>query len=80
MDFAYGKSFMTQPEEAYERLLHDVMQRDHTLFLREDAVERAWTVVQPALDKPAPLCMYPAGTWGPPEAQELIAPRTWHLH
>jgi glucose-6-phosphate 1-dehydrogenase len=79
MDFAYGKSFMTQPEEAYERLLHDVMQRDHTLFLREDAVERAWKVVQPALDKPAPLCMYPAGTWGPPEAQKLIAPRTWHL-
>jgi glucose-6-phosphate 1-dehydrogenase len=79
MDFAYGDSFMTQPEEAYERLLHDVMQRDHTLFLREDAVERAWTVVQPALDNPAPLCMYPAGTWGPPEAQELLAPRTWHL-
>jgi glucose-6-phosphate 1-dehydrogenase len=80
MDFSYGKSFMTQPEEAYERLLHDVMHGDHTLFLREDAVERAWTIVQPALDNPAPVRMYRSGTWGPREAQELLAPRSWHLH
>jgi len=79
MDFSYGDSFMTQPEEAYERLLHDVMDGDHTLFMREDAVERAWTIVQPALDNPAPLSMYPAGSWGPDEAEDLIAPRTWHL-
>jgi glucose-6-phosphate 1-dehydrogenase len=79
MDFSYGDSFMTQPEEAYERLLHDVMDGDHTLFMREDAVERAWTVVQPALDNPAPLSTYAAGSWGPDEAEDLIAPRTWHL-
>jgi len=81
MDFAYRGSFMTEPAEAYERLLHDVMDGDHTLFAREDSVERAWAVVQPALDNPSPLCTYPAGSWGPREGDELIAPpRTWHLH
>ncbi len=79
MNFSYHDSFMSEPAEAYERLLHDAMDGDHTLFAREDGVERAWTVVQPALDNPAPLCTYPAGTWGPREADELIAPRTWHL-
>jgi glucose-6-phosphate 1-dehydrogenase len=68
------------PPEAYERLLHDVMVGDHTLFMREDAAERAWVVVEPALNNPAPTCMYPAGSWGPWEADQLIAPRKWHLH
>jgi len=80
MEFSYNNSFMTSPPEAYERLLHDVMVGDHTLFMREDAAERAWEVVQPALEEPAPLCAYPAGSWGPPEADKLIAPRAWHLH
>jgi len=71
---------MTSPPEAYERLLHDVMVGDHTLFMREDAAERAWVVVEPALNNPAPTCMYPAGSWGPREADQLIAPRKWHLH
>jgi glucose-6-phosphate 1-dehydrogenase len=79
MDFAYRESFMTEPEEAYERLLHEAMDGDHTLFTREDSVERAWMIVQPVLEDPPPLCFYGAGTWGPPEADELIAPRTWHL-
>ncbi len=79
MDFSYRNSFMTEPAEAYERLFHDAMDGDHTLFAREDSVERGWTVVQPALENPAPLCTYPAGSWGPPEADKLIAPRTWHL-
>ena len=79
MDFSYRDSFMSAPAEAYERLLHDAMEGDHTLFAREDGVERAWKAVQPALDSPAPLCTYPAGTWGPAEADKLIAPRTWHL-
>ncbi|MFB3093758.1 MAG: glucose-6-phosphate dehydrogenase [Dehalococcoidia bacterium] len=79
MDFSYRDSFMTEPAEAYERLLHDAMDGDHTLFAREDSVERGWMVVQPALENPAPVCTYSAGSWGPPEADELIAPRTWHL-
>jgi glucose-6-phosphate 1-dehydrogenase len=80
MEFDYSSSFMTSPPEAYERLLHDVMVGDHTLFMREDAAERAWVVVEPALNTPAPTCMYPAGSWGPREADQLIAPRKWHLH
>ncbi len=79
MDFSYRDSFMTEPAEAYERLLHDAMDGDHTLFAREDSVERGWMIVQPALENPAPVCTYSAGSWGPSEADELIAPRTWHL-
>jgi glucose-6-phosphate 1-dehydrogenase len=79
MDFSYSNSFMTEPAEAYERLLHDALDGDHTLFAREDSVERAWMVIQPALENPAPLCFYQAGTWGPAEVDELIAPRAWHL-
>ena len=79
MDFSYRDSFMTEPAEAYELLLDESMDGDHTLFAREDSAERVWMVVQPALDHPAPACTYSAGGWGPPEADELIAPRTWHL-
>jgi len=79
MEFSYGDSFMAQPAEAYERLLHDAMDGDTTLFARDDSVLRAWQVVQPVLDSLPHICTYPAGTWGPPEADDLIAPRTWHL-
>jgi glucose-6-phosphate 1-dehydrogenase len=77
MDFAYGSSFRTRPTEAYERLLHDAMAADQTLFLREDAVERSWEIVTPVLDASGPVHSYAAGTWGPSAADELIAPRTW---
>ncbi len=80
MDFNYRDSFMTEPAEAYERLLLDAMHGDHTLFLRGDNVERAWSVVEPLLHNPSPLFRYQAGTWGPAEADQLISPpREWHL-
>ncbi len=79
MNFQYGTSFMTQPAEAYERLIHDAMLGDHTLFPREDGVERSWEIVSKALANPSPVREYPAGTWGPAAADELIAPRRWHL-
>jgi len=79
MDFSYDEAFMVAPAEAYERLIHDVMENDQTLFVREDAVERAWAIVQPLLDQPPPVTFYPAGTWGPPEADLLVAPHQWHL-
>lgn len=79
MDFSYEESFMVQPAEAYERLIHDVMEGDSTLFVREDAVEHAWEIVQPIIDRPPPLHLYPAGAWGPKEADELVAPHSWHL-
>ena len=65
MHFSYDEAFATQPAEAYERLLHDAMDGDHTLFARGDSVERAWEVVQPVLDDMTPVRFYPAGTWGP---------------
>jgi glucose-6-phosphate 1-dehydrogenase len=77
MDFSYGSSFKTQSAEAYERLLHDAMAGDQTLFLREDAVERSWEIVAPILDTSATVHPYAAGTWGPSAADELIAPRAW---
>jgi len=53
---------------------------DHTLFARADGLERCWQVLQPVLDNMPPVRYYAAGTWGPAEADELIAPRQWYLH
>jgi glucose-6-phosphate 1-dehydrogenase len=80
MEFTYGESFMAKPHEAYERLLHDAFLGDHTLFARADGVERCWQILQPVLKKMPPIRYYEAGTWGPKEADRLIAPRVWYLH
>jgi len=77
MDFHYGSTFGGSSPEAYERLLLDVMIGDATLFMRRDAVEAAWSWVMPILDRwsqqsDAPLPTYPAGDWGPIEADQLI--------
>ena len=76
MDFHYGSTFGGTSPEAYERLLLDVMVGDTTLFMRRDAVEAAWQWVMPILDHWAQsqdsLPTYPAGDWGPPEAERLI--------
>src|SRR5215207_9752917 len=77
MDFSYASSFRTRSTEAYERLLHDAMADDQTLFLREDAVERSWEIVAPILDASGTVHRYAAGTWGPSAADDLIAPRGW---
>jgi glucose-6-phosphate 1-dehydrogenase len=79
MDFDYEESFAHAPSEAYERLLHDAMDGDHTLFTREDAVDRAWELVTPLLENPGPLFHYPKGSWGPAQADKLVQPHHWHL-
>ena len=76
MNFSDGDPSKTP--DAYERLLHDAMLGDQTLFTRLDGVERAWELVEPVLEHPGPVHLYPAGSWGPSEAEELIAPREWH--
>lgn len=58
---------------AYERLLGDAMAGDATLFARQDAVEAAWTIVDPVLGDASPVHRYAAGTWGPKEADRLMA-------
>jgi glucose-6-phosphate 1-dehydrogenase len=79
MDFHYGTSFGKASPEAYERLLLDAMGGDATLFARHDEVEEAWAFVDPIENawhakKDAPdLYFYPAGSWGPEEADELLA-------
>jgi glucose-6-phosphate 1-dehydrogenase len=78
MDFSYGSSFKTSPPEAYERLLHDALVGDHTLFIREDEVERGWQIIEPVLRNPPPVMPYAAGTWGPDAADELAEPGHWH--
>lgn len=79
MDFHYGTSFGKASPEAYERLLLDAMSGDATLFARRDEVEEAWAFIDSienawAAKKDAPaLFFYPAGSWGPDEADELLA-------
>jgi glucose-6-phosphate 1-dehydrogenase len=79
LDFDYGQAFETPLVEAYELLLLEAMRGDHTLFTRQDGVERAWEVLQPILDDPPPVAEYDPGSWGPTGADELIAPRRWYL-
>jgi len=77
MDFAYADYFKTAPSTGYERLLYDCMIGDATLFQRADMVEAGWEVVSPLLDvwkalPPRNFPNYPAGSWGPREAEELL--------
>jgi glucose-6-phosphate 1-dehydrogenase len=65
--------------EAYERLIHDAMAGDHTLFNTADGIERLWEVATPLLDNPPPVQSYAKGSWGPDSINELIAPRRWRL-
>jgi glucose-6-phosphate 1-dehydrogenase len=62
---------------AYERLLGDAMRGDPSLFARQDSVEQQWRIVDAILDRRTPLHAYEPGTWGPAEADRLIAPRSW---
>ena len=59
--------------EAYERLLGDAMAGDATLFARQDVVEAAWAIVDPVIHGPSPMFEYEPGTWGPPQADVLVA-------
>ena len=65
--------------EAYERLLHDAMSGDHTLFSDAEGIERLWEVAAPLLQNPPPVESYEPGSWGPDSMEDLIAPRTWRL-
>lgn len=65
--------------DAYERLLSDAMRGDKMLFVREDAVEAAWAIVDPILGDATPIHEYELGTWGPAEADQLaVDVEGWH--
>jgi glucose-6-phosphate 1-dehydrogenase len=84
MSFNYAQAFPDISGGGYERLLHDAMIGDATLFIRTDEVERAWEIVDPFLEAwsqdGVPLSLYDSGTWGPKEADMLIQRegRQWH--
>jgi glucose-6-phosphate 1-dehydrogenase len=78
MDFSYATRFGSTHSTGYERLIYDCMAGDATLFQRADMVEAAWGVVQPVLDvwqalPPRNFPNYAAGSWGPREADDLLA-------
>jgi glucose-6-phosphate 1-dehydrogenase len=77
MEFSYAEAFGAETPPAYQTLLLDIMIGDQTLFTRSDEVEAAWSIIDPLLkyferrplrDLPA----YPAGSWGPAQADELL--------
>jgi glucose-6-phosphate 1-dehydrogenase len=78
MDFTYGSAFSVDSPDAYETLILDALHGYASLFTRADEVEEAWSIVDPIIDcwadAPAPdFPNYDAGTWGPVEADELLA-------
>jgi glucose-6-phosphate 1-dehydrogenase len=78
LSFRYDQAFNRIPD-AYQTLLLDVLTGDQTLFVHSDEVEESWRVFGALLDDPAPLANYPAGTWGPKQADHLALPEglTW---
>ncbi|MCB1232877.1 MAG: glucose-6-phosphate dehydrogenase [Verrucomicrobiae bacterium] len=81
MDFEYQTAFGGSGPEAYERLLLDAMAGDATLFARDDEVEQAWAFIDEIENawhkssNPPPMAEYPAGSWGPKEADLLLKER-----
>ncbi|MBM3262727.1 MAG: glucose-6-phosphate dehydrogenase, partial [candidate division Zixibacteria bacterium] len=78
MDFRYKDAFKAATAEAYQRLILDCMRGDATLFLRRDGVEVAWWLIMPVLERWAEqqakrIPSYPSGTWGPSEADAMLA-------
>ena len=60
--------------DAYERVLGDAMAGDASLFAREDYVEEAWRIVDPALKASTPICQYEKKSWGPAEVENRVSP------
>jgi glucose-6-phosphate 1-dehydrogenase len=86
MEFHYAEHFGAGAlPDAYERLLLDALKGDASLFARADEIELAWTLIDPVLaqwegENAPPLAFYGSGSWGPPEADRLLARdgRAWH--
>ncbi|HEY7207729.1 MAG TPA: glucose-6-phosphate dehydrogenase [Gaiellaceae bacterium] len=77
MEFVHDQA--GDPLEAYERLIHDAMMGDKTLFTTANGIERLWEIATPVLDNPPPVRPYEQGSWGPKEIADLIAPHSWYL-
>jgi glucose-6-phosphate 1-dehydrogenase len=78
MVFSYAETYEDEEPEAYETLLEDVMEGNPTLFMRADQVEAAWKVITPIMEawqhrKPVDFPNYAPGSWGPEDAEALVA-------
>ncbi|MBW6466667.1 MAG: glucose-6-phosphate dehydrogenase [Brevefilum sp.] len=84
MDFHYRSSFSDSAlPEAYERLLLEALSGNASLFTRSDGIEAAWKIIDPVIEgwsetNKSPLVAYPSGSWGPNEADQLLA-RDGHI-
>ena len=65
--------------EAYERLIHDAMSGDHTLFTAAEDIERLWELSAPLLEHPPAVEFYEPGSWGPAGIHDLVQPNAWRL-
>jgi glucose-6-phosphate 1-dehydrogenase len=65
--------------EAYERLIHDAMRGDHTLFTTAAGIEELWAKSAQLISDPPPVRSYAPGSWGPNAIHQLIAPSAWRL-
>jgi glucose-6-phosphate 1-dehydrogenase len=80
LTFRYRDFFRVGEElTGYERLLHDALLGDHTLFTRADGIERLWEVSASLLERPPDPGPYRRGSWGPAGIDQLVAPHRWHL-
>jgi glucose-6-phosphate 1-dehydrogenase len=82
MRFSYAESFGGRLEGAldpYERLIHDVMVGDRTLFTTSAAIERLWQIADGVVHEPRPVEIYEPGSWGPAATDDLLAPHRWHV-
>ena len=78
LDVSFGQVFGRR-QEPYERLIGDAIDGLPARFAREDTVEQAWRVIQPVIDRPAPVEAYPRGSWGPAGARRLLSRHGgWH--
>ncbi len=79
LSFRYQEAFGPIPD-AYETLVLDILTGEQTLFVDTSAVEASWRLYTPLLRGDLPVHLYPAGTWGPPEADRLLEQRghQWH--
>lgn len=80
LQFSLGETdFEGDALEAYERLIHDAMVGDHTLFNSAAGVERLWQISTPLLENPPEAQLYRQGSWGPEAVKQLIKPYRWRL-
>jgi glucose-6-phosphate 1-dehydrogenase len=77
VEMVFNRYLAAEDMDAYERVLTDAMAGDVTLFARQDSVEEAWRIVDPALKADTPVFEYEPQTWGPKEVERVTPPGGW---